>query len=103
MDKCVRALASALCMCHSLSEFKISEDGGEWFRVGDILHSLTGHTDLETLSLSNVQIDYDHTALETILMTPTFHLKVLELHNIYMDDHVASGLANGISGNSTLK
>jgi hypothetical protein len=103
LDICVRALASALRMCHSLSEFKINEDGGEWFCVGDILHSLTGHTNLETLSLSNVQIDHDHNALETILMTPTFRLKVLELHNIFMDDHVATGLANGISGNSTLK
>ena len=98
----LRALASALQMCHSLTEVEIYTEAAEddhWFCVDCVLRSLTGHIGLETLSLFGVSIE-DCSAVRTI---PMMNIRAIELGNVLIDDEVAIAFANAISGNSTLK
>jgi hypothetical protein len=98
----LRALASALQMCHSLKEVEIYTEAAEddhWFCVDCVLQSLTGHIGLETLSLFGVSIE-DCAAVRTI---PMMNIRAIDLGNVLIDDEVAIAFADAISGNSSLK
>jgi hypothetical protein len=98
----LRALASALQMCHSLKEVEIYTEAAEddhWFCVDCVLRSLTGHIGLETLSLFGVSIE-DCAAVRTI---PMMNIRAIDLGNVLIDDEVAIAFADAISGNSSLK